>query len=124
MKHKVYLSLTDEDIEKLRAIVETGKSDELSSLVKLLTDKEDKAKYIEHHVYLALSDISGFEPDKFNDESDLKYDLGLSLYHKRALKNYFQHIVTELDSDKSITVSECEKLKNVKDCINLVKSKI
>jgi len=124
MKHKVYLSLTDEDLEKLKAIGESGESDDLSSLIKLLTDKEDKNKYIAHQVYLALSDISGFEPEKFNDDSDLKYDLGLSLYHKRALKNYFQNIATALDSDKTITVSECEKLIKVKDCLNLVKSKV
>ncbi|WP_158858474.1 hypothetical protein [Lunatibacter salilacus] len=124
MKHKVYLSLTDEDLEKLKAVVESGESDDLNKLIKLLTDKEDKNKYIEHHVYLALSDISGFEPEKFNNDSDLKYDLGLSLYHKRALKNYFQKIIAELDSDKTITVSECEKLKKVNDCLKLVKSKI
>ncbi|HSI76515.1 MAG TPA: hypothetical protein VK957_11480 [Lunatimonas sp.] len=124
MKHKVYLSLTDEDLEKLKAFAESGESDELSAMIKLLTDKKDKAQYIAHQVYLALSDISGFEPDKFNDESDLKYDLGLSLYHKRALKNYFQNIVTELNSDKTITIPECENLKKVKDCLTLVKSKI
>jgi len=124
MKHKIYLSLTDNDIEALKTLVLASESDNLNSLFKLLIDKEDKDEYIKHNVYLALSDISGFETDDFNDNSDLKLDLGLSLYHKRALKNYFQKIVTDLNSVKTITVKECEDLKKVSDCLKLVKSKV
>jgi hypothetical protein len=124
MKHKIYLSLTDEDLEKLRALVDARESDDLNDLIKMLIEKEDKDKYIRHHVYLALSDISGFEPEKIKDDSDLKFDLGLGLYHKRALKSYFQNIVSALHSEKIITVAECENLKKVKDCLKLVNSKI
>lgn len=124
MKHKIYLSLTDKDIETLKTLVSARESDNLNSLFKLLIDKEDKDEYIKHNVYLALSDISGFSPDDFNDNSDLKLDLGLSLYHKRALKNYFQKIVYDLGSQKMISVKECEDLKKVNDCLKLVKSKI
>lgn len=124
MKHKIYLSLTDNDIETLKTLIATRESDNLNLLFKLLIDKEDKDEYIKHNVYLALSDISGFGTDDFIDDSDLKLDLGLSLYHKRALKNYFQKIVAELSSLKIITVKECEDLKKVSDCLKLVKSKI
>lgn len=124
MKHKIYLSLTENDIGKLKALVETNGRSKLTSLVRLLVDKKDKDKYIKHHVYLALSDISGLDPDDFSDMSDLKLNLGLSLYHKRALKNYFQRIVKNLNSVKLITVKECEDLKKVSDCLKLVKSKI
>ena len=124
MKHKIYLSLTDSDMETLKTIVEESDSANLNSLFKLLIDKQDKDEYIKHNVYLSLSDISGFGTDAFNDNSDLKLDLGLSLYHKRALKNYFKKIVNDLGSLEIITVKECEDLKKVEDCINLIKSKI
>lgn len=124
MKHKIYLSLNDSDIETLKTLVLASESNNLNSLLKLLIDKEDKDEYIKHNVYLSLSDISGFEIDDFNDNSDLKLDLGLSLYHKRALKNYFQKIVTDLSSVRTISVKECEDLKKVSDCLKLVKSKV
>lgn len=124
MKHKIYLSLNDSDIETLKTLVLASESDNLNSLFKLLIDKEDKDGYIKHNVYLSLSDISGFKIDDFNDYSDLKFDLGLSLYHKRALKNSFQKIVTDLNSVKTISVKECEDLKKVSDCLKLVKSKV
>lgn len=124
MKHKIYLLLTDNDIKVLKILALASESTHLTSLFKLLIDKEDKDKYIKHNVYLALSDISGFETDDFNDNSDLKLDLGLSLYHKRALKNYFQKIARDLNSVKIITVKECEDLKKVSDCLKLVKSKV
>lgn len=124
MKQKIYLTLTDSDIEALKTLVLTSESNNFNSLFKLLIDKENKDEYIKHYVYLALSDISDFEIDEFDDNSDLKLDLGLSLYHKRALKNYFQKIVTDLNSVKTITVKECEDLKKVSDCLKLVKSKV
>lgn len=124
MKHKIYLTVAERDLKKLEKIVNDSASDELSDLIKLLIEKDDTDKYIRHHVYLALSDISGFEPEKFNDDSDLKLDLGLGIYHKRALKSYFQHIVLDLGSTKPITVAECERLKTVQDCLKLVKSKL
>lgn len=124
MKHKIYLSLTDNDIEELKSLVFASESKNLNSLFKLIIDKEDKDEYIKHNVYLALSDLSGFEPDDFNENSDLKLDLGLSNYHKRALKNYFQKILTNLNSSKIITLKECEDLKTVNDCLKLLKSKI
>uniref|UniRef100_UPI00404A0F3F hypothetical protein n=1 Tax=Flavobacterium sp. TaxID=239 RepID=UPI00404A0F3F len=124
MKHKIYLSLTDSDIEALKALVSANESNNLNSLFKLLIEKKDKDEYIKHNVYLSLSDISGFEIDDFNDNSDLELDLGLRLYHKRALKNYFQKIVTDLNFVKTISVKECEDLKKVSDCLKLVKSKV
>jgi hypothetical protein len=124
MKHKIYLSLSDYDLEKLKALVHTSEQSDLSSMFKLLINKDNKDKYIKHNVYLSLSDISGVDTDDFNDNSDLKIDLGLSLYHKRALKNYFQKIVTDLDSTNLITVLECEELKKVSDCTELVKKKV
>lgn len=124
MKHKIYLSLTDNDIQDLKTLILASESDNLNSIFKLLIDKDDKHEYIRHKVYLALSDISGFEVDDFNDNSDLKLDLGLSLYHKRALKNYFQKIVTDLNSIKTISVKECESLKKVNDCLKLINSKV
>ncbi|AEE48797.1 hypothetical protein [Haliscomenobacter hydrossis] len=124
MNHKIYLSLTDNDIEVLKTLLSTSQSENLNLLLKLFIDKEDKDEYIRHKVYLSLSDLSGFEPDDFNDNSDLNLDLGLKQYHKKSLKNYFQRIVKDLKSVKIITVKECEALNDVNDCLKLVKSKI
>ena len=124
MKRKIYLSVTDSDIDQLKTFLPTLKSDNLNSLFNLLIEKEDVDEYIRHYTYLALSDMSGFEPNDFEDNSDLKFDLGLSLYQKRALKNYFQKVTNDLGSQKNITVKECEDLKKVIDCLKLIKSKL
>ena len=118
------MCIRDSEVETLKALVEKKESKELNSLFSMLVDRKDSDQYIRHYVYLSLSDISGFSPDLFNDNSDLRFDLGLGLYHKRALKNYFQKIVSDLNSTRIITVKECEDLKKVRDCLKLIKSKI
>ncbi|WP_025142842.1 hypothetical protein [Pedobacter jeongneungensis] len=124
MKRKIYLSVTDSDIDQLKTFLPALKSENLNSLFNLLIEKENVDEYIRHYTYLALSDMSGFEPNDFKDNSDLKFDLGLSLYQKRALKNYFQKVTNDLGSQKNITVKECEDLKKVIDCLKLIKSKL
>jgi hypothetical protein len=124
MKHRVYLTLTDTEIESLKNLLKSSTNSNLNSLVKLQIEKENKDEYIQHNVYLALSDISGIPTDEISNSNDLKLDLGLSLYHKKALKSYFQNIVNALNSTKKISVTECSDLKKVIDCIKLVKSKV
>jgi len=124
MKHNIHLSVSEQDLDKLKDFANSVASEELKALINLLINKENSEDYIRYHVYLALSDISGFDTDAFNDKSDLKFDLGLGLYHKRALKNYFQKIVDDLKPGKAVLVSECEALKKVGDCLTLVKSKV
>ena len=124
MNQNIYLSLTDIELNKLKTLLENSPAHDLNEILKLPPGKENQEEYIHFYVYKSLSDISGFKTSDFNDNSDLKSDLGLSLYHKRALKNYFQKIVEDLDSSKIILVKECENLVKVSDCIKLVKSRI
>ena len=124
MKQKIYLSLSDNELDKLKTLLDNSSSNELGSILNLPPGKENQEEYIRFYVYKSLADLSGFKTTDFNDKSDLKSDLGLSLYHKRALKNYFQKIVTDLGSSKIILVKECENLVKVNDCIKLLKSKI
>jgi len=123
MKHKFYLSLDDNELKSLQALI-SDESNTLNNLFENFINIQDQDAYVKHHVYLSLSDISGFNIDDFDNNSDLKIDLGLSMYHKKALKNYFQKIVKELNSINIITVKECEGLIKVNDCLKLVKSKI
>lgn len=122
-RSKIHLSLTESDMMLLKDIVTKRSPDNLNSLLELLVEKEDEDEYIRYNVYLALSDISGYSIDDFEDDTNLKSGLGLSLYHKKALKNYFQSIADDLGFSKVITVRECEELKKVSDCLTLVKSK-
>ena len=124
MNQNIYLSLLDIELDKLKTLLEYSPTHDLDENLKLPPGKENQDEYIHFYVYKSLADISGFKPSDFNDNSDLKSELGLSLYHKRALKNYFQKIIEDLGSSKIILVKECENLAKVSDCIKLVKSKI
>lgn len=124
MKQKIYLSLNEEELEKLKTILENSPEHQLESVLNLPPAKVNKEEYIRYYVYKSLSDLSGYKTSQIKDENNLKADLGLSLYHKRALKSYFQKILSDLDSPQIILVKECENLAKVKDCINLVKSKL
>src|SRR3954464_4507843 len=94
------------------------------------TDKDDKDEFIKHHVFLALSDISGIEireiikAQEDGNDQDLKFDLGLSIYHKKSLKTYFDNILSELESQKTVSIRECQELEKVSDCMQLINSKL
>lgn len=124
MKQKIILSLDNLELEKFRKLVQSSNLEDLNKLVKLVVQKNDPDSYIKRKVYEALSDLSGFEIDFIKDSHKLKGDLGLTNYHKKSLKTYFQRIVKELGSSKIVTVTECEKLEKVTECLKLIKSKI
>lgn len=124
MKQKILFSLDPDELLQLRELLQKSNLAGMQELVDLVVDKENPDDYIKRKVFEALSDLSGFDIEDINENQKLKTDLGLSLYHKRSLKSYFQKIVKDLKSDKIIKVKECENLRTVKDCIVLVKSKV
>jgi hypothetical protein len=124
MEQKIYLSLNDNEKNALFNLISDANSDLLNSLLSHIHGTENTDVFIRHRVYFSLSHLSGKEISDFDDNSNLDTDLKLFQYHKRALKNYFQRIVHELNSNKFITTRECENLKKVSDCIVLVKSKV
>ncbi len=124
MKQKIVLSLSKSELSEFRFLVNSSQNDDLKKLVTLLVDRDNPDEYIKRKVYEALSDLSGFDIDEINDSQKLKSDLGLTTYHKKALKGYFLKILSDLGSDKNITVKECEELEKVSDCLKLLKSKI
>ncbi|TYP99231.1 hypothetical protein C7447_102553 [Tenacibaculum adriaticum] len=124
MNQKIILSLNQEELENFRVLVKNSDLDLLNDLVQLVVLKDDPEKYIKRKVFEALSDLSGFNINVINESQKLKFDLGLTNYHKKSLKIYFQRIVKDLNSTKIISVTECEKLEKVSDCLKLVKSKL
>lgn len=86
--------------------------------------KDDKDEYIKNKVFWALSDLGGFDIRTITEEQDLGIDLGLDVLQKRSLKSYFQNILSDLKSSKIISVTECENLEKVSDCLKLIKSKL
>ncbi|TSE04005.1 hypothetical protein [Aquimarina algiphila] len=124
MKQKIILTFNKEELNKFEEALGNSGINKLSELVTLVISKDNPEKYITRKVKEALSDLSGFEIEFITLSHNLKTDLGLTNYHKKSLKFYFQRIVKDLDSKKAVTVQECEKLTKVSDCIKLIKSKI
>ena len=124
MKQKILLSLNKSELSEFRLLVNNSQIHDLKELVTLLIDRENSDEYIKRKVYEALSDLSGFDIDYIEDNHQLKTDLYLNNYHKKALKGYFLRILSDLGSDRIVTVRECEKLEKVSDCVELLKSKL
>lgn len=123
MSSKVYMQLSEEDLELLSSLIKESKSKSLSESFSKTTNRFDEDGYIRYHTFLALSYLSGYNINSFDENSDLKFDLGLTVYQKRALTNAFQGIVKAMHYTKNIFPSECEKLTTVGSCIILIKSK-
>lgn len=117
------MQLGEEDLELLSSLVKESQSKSLSESFSKTTNRVDEDGYIRYHTFLALSYLSGYNINSFNENSDLKFDLGLTLYQKRALTNAFQGIVNTLQYSRSIYPTECENLTTVRSCIILIKSK-
>ncbi|MEC5173428.1 hypothetical protein QF024_002139 [Chryseobacterium nepalense] len=123
MSNKVYMQLSEEDLELLNSLIKENPSQSLFESFRKTTDRLDEDGYIRYHTFLALSYMSGYNINSFNENSDLRFDLGLTFYQKRALTNAFQDIVKAVHYTKNIFPSECEKLTTVGSCIILIKSK-
>lgn len=104
-----------EDLQKLNAIIAKPVEvpEELSSTEK-----------VKERVFEILASLSGVSQTEIKESQDLYRDLGLSTYHKKSLKRPFQKIVEDFGSNKNILVKECAALKKVKDCLDLVTSKL
>ena len=125
MKHQISLSLTDEELEKLKSLLEKNNLENVSSTLLIPESKEvSNDEYIENEIYKALSFLSGLPPHKFSNKSHLVFDLGLRKYHKSVLAGKFHAILKDLGHVIKISPKECESLTTVGDCINLLKSKV
>ncbi|WP_131694665.1 hypothetical protein [Dyadobacter tibetensis] len=124
MVHRINLTLSDAEVKLLLSLIKDTDLEGLKTALNTLAGRADQEAYIRQQVYQALSDLSGYQQEAFNDSSDLKADLGLSNYHKRSLKNYFQNTIESLGSKEVIAVKECETLTKVIDCLNLVNAKL
>jgi enoyl-[acyl-carrier-protein] reductase (NADH) len=101
---------------------------ENKDLMKNLFDKMrariKQEQYIKHHVFIVLSTMGSKRYEELNEDQNLKYDLHLTIYHKRALKSSFENILKEFGSSKTITYDDCEKFEKVSDCIALLRGKL
>lgn len=126
MKKKLHLSLSEPEIRELLSLVSTMRSSSLLDQIRLQLepDPNNPDPYIREKVYFALSDMSGLPTERIKDSDNLERNLGLSRYQIRALRDNFQQIVKDLGSDATIYIYECDALKRVTDCLEIIKSKL
>jgi len=101
-----------------------GNKDLVQSLFDKMSARIRKEQYIKHQVFIILSTIGSKKYEELNEDQNLKYDLHLTIYHKRALKGSFEDILKEMGSSKTISYVDCEKLEKVSDCIALLRGKL
>jgi acyl carrier protein len=75
---------------------------------------------IKEKVIRVIAIISGYDIEYITPEKKLKKDLGMSGYHRKALAPAFIRIAKSYNPDAKITRSQCERLKTVKDAVDLV----
>ena len=124
MQEKIESSLDEIELAELIRLLEKSNIKDLNDLIKLINPADDQDAFIQQKVFASLADLSGFPIDSIQNDQNLKFDLGLTNYHKKSLKTYFQRIVIDMSSDKKVTVSECTNCHIVSDCIDLVNSKV
>lgn len=125
MNQKVTLFLNESELLELRNFInDESNSQNLNNQIQLSIERNNLEDFVKRKVFEELSSLSGFEIQDIKESQNLKDDLGLRIYHKKALKIPFQRIVWNLNSSGIITVSECASLVTVINCINLIKSKL
>lgn len=120
MKHKITLNLEEGELKALEEILQKSPSEELKKILHEVLEQRDKKKLVLKKVTEVIGEISGFEPEQITRTSQLKKDLGMGKYHRRALKAAFQKIADQTGSGKEIKVMDCENLATVNDCIQLL----
>ncbi|CAM1353527.1 MULTISPECIES: hypothetical protein [Tenacibaculum] len=124
MKQRILLSFDSQELKEFKTVINNSNNQTLQNLVKLVTERQDTDEFIKRKVFEALSDLSNCDIDEIKVDQNLKNHLGLTIYHKKSLKTYFQRIINELNANAIISVRECEILTNVSTCIQLIKSKL
>ncbi|THD68987.1 hypothetical protein E7Z59_01260 [Robertkochia marina] len=120
MKHKITLHLEDGELKALEDLLQQSPSSELKTVLERVLAQQDQKKLVQKRVTEVIAEISGFEPEQINRATHLKNDLGMTKYHRRALKAAFQKIAEKSGSSEEITVAACENLATVDDCIKLI----
>ena len=120
MKHKITLHLEDEEIKALENLIQGAPSGQLKTILQQAIERQDKKKLVRKKVVEVIAEISGFDVGDINRSKQLKNDLGMGKYHRRALKAAFQKITEETGNPKEIKVKDCESLETVDDCIHLL----
>lgn len=119
--------ISPEQLDELRKLIPAEKQQKLNEIIVETKEVEIELSPIEKSKILVinvLADLSGINQARINETDDLGRDLGLSTYHKKSFKKPFQKIVDDFGSSKNILVKECAALKKVKECQDLVISKL
>lgn len=124
MPRKIVITVEETDIPMLQVFINDQGSEVLQSSFTAAIGEAARDDVIRYKVFVALSDLSGYDISYISEGQDLALNLGLTLYQKRALKSYFNTILQELGGSANVSVRECEQLMKVRDCLNLVKSKL
>ena len=120
MKHKITLHLEDGELKALEDLLQQSPSSELKTVLERVLAQQDQKKLVQKRVTEVIAEISGFDPEQISRSTHLKNDLGMTKYHRRALKAAFQKIAEKSGNSKEIKVAACENLATVDDCIKLI----
>jgi hypothetical protein len=123
---KVNLSLSTGDLQLLNELVGAHGSISLKAELAKVTRLSGETETVLDMVCDVLAYVSGKSPAAIEamaqttDRQDLRYDVGLTTYHKQALKAPFNDIIKKLKYTGHITVEECDALVTIKDCVQLI----
>lgn len=84
----------------------------------------DPVSLVRYHVFDILAKEARIDIRKINDNSHLKFDLGISINGKWVLMRRFNEFLTSMNSLKFVNKGECIRLEYVSDCVKLVLSKL
>lgn len=120
-------SFTPEQLEQFKKFLNAEGKQKLNEFITETDQAQNELtsnEKVKDRVFKALAEVSGKDQNEIRESQDLYRDLGLSIYHKKSLSRPFQKIVEDFGSDKKVLVKECGALIKVKDCLDLVSSKI
>ena len=75
---------------------------------------------LKRKVFHVIAFMSGYDDDYIKLDLDLKSDLGLYSYQRKALAAPFLRITRDYNPKAKIGRGQCEKLKTVKEAVDLV----
>lgn len=84
----------------------------------------DPVTIVRYHVFNIVAKVARIDIRKINDNSHLKFDLGISTNEKKVLMKYFNEVLKGMHSMKFVNMDECIRLEYVSDCVKLVLSKL
>jgi len=84
----------------------------------------DLLNCVRSRVFDILARVAGIDVHKINDNSHLKFNLGINMSEKWLLMRDFNILLKGMHSMKFVNKDECLRLEFASDCVKLVLSKL